>query len=231
MILHAVYEATFACAADLALQRNEKVKVFLTRVGGGVFGNDLRFIEEAIDAARRKFYQYPIDVYMVNFRPNKNFEEIDIGLSPGGIAAAAQGDRDIPYQRQIGVDQSIPIDFRETRPLQGDRDIPYQRQIGVDQSIPIDFRETRPLQPSAIIQRYWEYESDDGSKYEYFDENISKILNLAFRKDPNDQNVVITLAIKGIPVTWKFDFVNMTQTNTKTRSIRKIRFRTLQSFI
>ena len=169
---------------------------------------------------------------MVNFKPNKNFEEIDISSSPGGIAAVVQGDRDIQYQRQIGIHQSIPIDFRETRPLQpADRDIPYQRQIGVHQSIPIDFRETRPLQQADIIQRYWEYESDDGSKYEFFDENISKILNLAFRKNPNDQNVVITLPIKGIPVTWKFDFVNMTQTNTKSGSRRIIRFRTLQSFI
>ncbi len=189
MILHAVYQATFACAVDLALKRNERVKVFLTRVGGGVFGNDVGFIEEAIDIARRKFMQYPIDVYMVNFQLNKNFVETDMGPSPGGIA--------------------MPMDYREPRPSPGGIAMP----IG------------------GIIQSYWQYESDDGLEFKNYDQHLSKFLDLAYRKDPNDTNVEVNTIINGKPVSWIFNFVNMTQTNINTGSRRRIFRRSHQSYI
>ena len=74
MILHAVYEATFACAAGIVINNAKRIKVFLTRVGGGVFGNPSAYIDEAINAAKNKFRDYPIDVFMINYADGVDFK-------------------------------------------------------------------------------------------------------------------------------------------------------------
>ncbi len=85
--------------------------------------------------------------------------------------------------------------------------------------MPIDFREPRQspgviaIPPGGIIQTYQVYESDDGLQYKHYDKHISKILDLAYRKDPNDTNVEVNTTINCKPVSWIFNFVNMTQTN------------------
>jgi len=69
-VLQAAYEATYAAAANLSKQRgDQRVSVYLTRLGGGVFGNSDEWIKQAISAATSKYQDWPIDVMMVNYKP------------------------------------------------------------------------------------------------------------------------------------------------------------------
>jgi hypothetical protein len=62
LILEASYEATI-CAGIL----NGDDRVYLTLVGGGVFGNDLEWICSAIERAVLKYGDYELDVKIVNY--------------------------------------------------------------------------------------------------------------------------------------------------------------------
>lgn len=69
-VLQSAYEATFAVAANLSKQRGDaRVAVYLTRLGGGVFGNSDNWIKDAIEAACVEYQSWPIDVMHVKFRP------------------------------------------------------------------------------------------------------------------------------------------------------------------
>jgi len=81
MILHSVYYSTLAHASHMARIRGDRVKVFLTRVGGGVFGNKDEMINAAIKSATNFFSSEPIDVIMVNFKANQSFTKLDPSLS------------------------------------------------------------------------------------------------------------------------------------------------------
>ena len=62
LVLEASYEATI-CAGIL----NRDDRVYLTLVGGGVFGNDLEWICSAIERAVLKYTEYELDVKIVNY--------------------------------------------------------------------------------------------------------------------------------------------------------------------
>ena len=62
LILEASYEATI-CGAIL----NGDKRVYLTLVGGGVFGNELEWICSAIERACLKYVEYDLDVMIVNY--------------------------------------------------------------------------------------------------------------------------------------------------------------------
>ena len=64
LILEASYEATL-CAGIL----NGDDRVYLTSVGGGVFGNDLEWICSAIERAVLKYIDYDLDVKIVSYSP------------------------------------------------------------------------------------------------------------------------------------------------------------------
>ena len=66
-ILDGTYEATLAAAAILSQKRKTRVKVFLTQVGGGVFGNDEEWILNAITRSLETFQRYPLDVFLVHY--------------------------------------------------------------------------------------------------------------------------------------------------------------------
>ena len=68
MILHAVYYSTLAYAVTRITPDETRKKVFLTKVGGGVFGNEVSLIDNAIYNAVRHFTAYPIDVYIVEYK-------------------------------------------------------------------------------------------------------------------------------------------------------------------
>merc|ERR1711862_273333 len=58
LVLDAVYEATLYAAVENAMRNPDKVgsrRVFLTAVGGGVFGNEIQWIVNSIAAALHKF--------------------------------------------------------------------------------------------------------------------------------------------------------------------------------
>ena len=67
LILKSCYESTLEVANILALQRGKRVKVFLTQVGGGAFGNRSLWILRAIENALKKFEDAPLDVYLVHY--------------------------------------------------------------------------------------------------------------------------------------------------------------------
>jgi len=62
LILEASYEATI-CAGIL----NGDKQIYLTLVGGGVFGNELSWICSAIERACLKYADYDLDVVIVNY--------------------------------------------------------------------------------------------------------------------------------------------------------------------
>jgi len=66
LILEATYEATLH-AALLNYQRNGSAMVFLTLVGGGVFGNEMHWIIESLSKASRLFAHTPLNVRIVSY--------------------------------------------------------------------------------------------------------------------------------------------------------------------
>lgn len=70
LVLEATYEATFYAALNnFAATGNNKL--YLTLVGGGVFGNPFEWIFAAIDKSVRKFRQTPLDVKVVSYGSSK----------------------------------------------------------------------------------------------------------------------------------------------------------------
>lgn len=65
LILEATYEATFALAARMVARRGS-AKLYLTRIGGGAFGNDPAWINSAIRSAARRIPMSGIEVIMVS---------------------------------------------------------------------------------------------------------------------------------------------------------------------
>jgi len=66
-VLSSAYEATLSVATILARQRQSRVKVFLTSVGGGAFGNRSTWIVHALTRALQAHAAEPLDVYLVHY--------------------------------------------------------------------------------------------------------------------------------------------------------------------
>ena len=66
LVLEASYEATI-CAAIVNMQANGNNRVFLTMVGGGVFGNDPAWIMAALERALKLYKGWGLDVAMVSY--------------------------------------------------------------------------------------------------------------------------------------------------------------------
>lgn len=66
MILEAAYEATFYAAVE-NLNSTGNNKLFLTLVGGGVYGNRSEWILDAIAMSMEKFRHVPLDVRIVTY--------------------------------------------------------------------------------------------------------------------------------------------------------------------
>lgn len=82
VVLDASYEATFLVAAIKALEQTseqemttaptshtpKRMKVIMTKLGGGAFGNSRSWITKAIERAREACKHLPLDVYEVRYR-------------------------------------------------------------------------------------------------------------------------------------------------------------------
>lgn len=66
LVLEAAYEATL-CAAAINAAQHGKREVFLTLLGGGVFGNDMNWITAAIERALQRFEHLALDVVLVSY--------------------------------------------------------------------------------------------------------------------------------------------------------------------
>lgn len=67
LILEATYEATLLAAAENAA-RHQGAPVYLTLVGGGVFGNRQEWIRDAMQRAFRRLEGVALDVRIVHYR-------------------------------------------------------------------------------------------------------------------------------------------------------------------
>jgi len=72
LVLEATYEATIYAALN-NYQKTNNNKVFLTLVGGGVFGNKIEWILGAIEKALIKFKQTPLDVMIVSYGSSNKY--------------------------------------------------------------------------------------------------------------------------------------------------------------
>ncbi len=70
LILEAAYESTLHTAL-LNLQQTGNNKVYLTLLGGGAFGNRLKWIYDTMKMALHRFRDYPLDVSIVSYRRSK----------------------------------------------------------------------------------------------------------------------------------------------------------------
>ncbi len=66
LVLEASYEATI-CAAILNMQTNGSNHIFLTMVGGGVFGNERAWIMAGLERALTMYQDWGLDVAMVSY--------------------------------------------------------------------------------------------------------------------------------------------------------------------
>jgi len=70
LVLDSLYEATlYAAVRNLARHEDEPGarRVFLTAVGGGVFGNDMRWVYDAMRQAFKKFERVGLEIYLVSY--------------------------------------------------------------------------------------------------------------------------------------------------------------------
>jgi len=71
VVLEAMFDATLTAAACLAAQRGERVKVFLTALGGGELSNRVQWIAAAMTRALEIHAQEPLDVALVHYTETK----------------------------------------------------------------------------------------------------------------------------------------------------------------
>lgn len=77
-ILDAQFEAVLAAAACMARDRNERVRVFLTPVGGGLLGNRVKWIASAIERALTLHQAAPLDVHLVHLNyPMSAYKDLE----------------------------------------------------------------------------------------------------------------------------------------------------------
>ena len=105
LVLQGTFEATLAAGAVLAAERGSRVKVYLTAVGGGAFGNRTAWIVEAIDRALRIHADSPLDVMLVHF-----------GTVPrGAYADLAKGRKTAPKAKAAPKAAPAPAEPDESR--------------------------------------------------------------------------------------------------------------------
>merc|ERR1712232_1288671 len=80
-ILFASYEATMIAALENALRNPGQPgskRVFLTALGGGVFGNDMQWVHDAMQEAFDKYKDYDFQVFLVSYgHSDRHFKELE----------------------------------------------------------------------------------------------------------------------------------------------------------
>ena len=67
LVLRAAYEATLLAASCKAAARGERVRLYLTLLGGGAFGNQMGWIRDALERALQAHRDAPLDVFLVHY--------------------------------------------------------------------------------------------------------------------------------------------------------------------
>lgn len=84
--LEASFEATLSAAAVLAAQRNDRVVVYLTEIGGGAFGNMRPWIAAALRRALLLHLGRPLDVKLLHYMglPPSAYAGLEADLAAAG---------------------------------------------------------------------------------------------------------------------------------------------------
>ena len=81
LVLRAAYDATLAAAAcKSAAEGGRRVRVYLTALGGGAFGNRVAWIVDALQAALETHREQPLDVVLVHYGSTVRSEWAGIGI-------------------------------------------------------------------------------------------------------------------------------------------------------
>ena len=81
LVLRAAYDATLATAAcKSAAEGGRRVRVYLTALGGGAFGNRVAWIVDALQAALETHREQPLDVVLVHYGSTVRSEWAGIGI-------------------------------------------------------------------------------------------------------------------------------------------------------
>lgn len=90
LVLRAAYEATLAVAVCKASSAGGgRVRVFLTALGGGAFGNRMEWIRDAVTESLHTFRSSPLDVVLVHYGSMVPSEWQAVSAPSAGAAAAA----------------------------------------------------------------------------------------------------------------------------------------------
>jgi len=72
LVLNAAYDATLLAGRVLSMQRNKRITVYLTHLGGGAFGNRDEWILAAVQGALDRHRDANLDVRMVHYGRDAN---------------------------------------------------------------------------------------------------------------------------------------------------------------
>jgi len=94
LVLRAAYDATLLAARAIAAEERRRVRVYLTALGGGAFGNRVHWITDAIAAALDEHRDAPLDVFHVHYgtRVDRDYSHaLPLRRAPAPGAAAGVG--------------------------------------------------------------------------------------------------------------------------------------------
>jgi len=81
LILESAYESTLYAAVENFLRNPDAPgsrRVYLTALGGGVFGNDMEWIKDAMSKAFKKFQNIGLEIYLVSYgRSEKEMKQLE----------------------------------------------------------------------------------------------------------------------------------------------------------
>ena len=106
LVLRATYEATLRVALCLAIEQKRRVRVFLTALGGGAFGNRHQWIVDAITNAIECMKDAPLDVVMVHYgsKPKEDWLTIKAPKSSKAAPSVSAAPRALPLDLRIDID-------------------------------------------------------------------------------------------------------------------------------
>lgn len=120
VVLESAFDSTLAVAALLSKGRapaneagdtsskSERVKVFLTCIGGGAFGNPRSWISDAISKALVTYQHAPLDVYLVHYG---RILEMDIQYDNPPLVPQVEKEHDASSKHSIDVHVEKNADF------------------------------------------------------------------------------------------------------------------------
>ena len=84
-VLDGAFEATLLVGSILARQRGTRVKVYLTGLGAGAFGNPSLWVCSALERALKRHLRSPIDVMLVHYhrQPSQQYQALERNMAGG----------------------------------------------------------------------------------------------------------------------------------------------------